>query len=71
MAIRLYKKGDTHVYKGIKCELKNFEEFSVASALKEGWHMSVADIDSEFVDVCTVTPPEKPAPLRGKARRAT
>ncbi len=69
MSIQLYRQGKSHVFKGVECEVRAFEEMGVAGALKDGWHMNIDDIDSEKVDECTISPPIPPAPKRGKARR--
>lgn len=37
MACRLYRKGDTHEVRGIKCEAQKFEAHEVPVQLKNGW----------------------------------
>lgn len=44
--IQLYRKGDTHTVRGIKCELCNFSNGELEYQLNEGWLKSPEDIDN-------------------------
>lgn len=43
MAIALYKKGDTHVVRGVTCEMARFEINEMENALSLGWKKSPED----------------------------
>jgi hypothetical protein len=38
--IQLYRKGTSHIVRGITCEMCVVNEFSYESLLKAGWHLS-------------------------------
>ncbi len=44
MAIQLYKAGDSHEVRGIKCEVANFKPAELEARLAEGWAKSPEDI---------------------------
>ena len=80
MAIQLYREGDTHEIKGIKCELSNFPIHQLDARLKEGWVKSPEDIsngkndnekDSEEKESEKIRTSEKGAPdIRALAKEA-
>ncbi len=48
MAVILYKRGDTHEVRGIKCEAKRFSVNSLKSALSQGWVTRPEDTVATF-----------------------
>ncbi len=38
--IQLYRKGTSHIVRGITCEMQTVSEFSYEALLKSGWHLS-------------------------------
>lgn len=44
MAVMLYKKGDSHEIRGVKCEMQKFSVSSLESALASGWVTDPNDI---------------------------
>jgi hypothetical protein len=69
MAIMLYRKGNTHTCKDILCEVGRFEEYSVAAALKDGWHASIESIDSPENDTLDITPVVEKTEKRPRTKR--
>lgn len=52
MAITVYKKGDSHVDNGIKCEIAIIEHTSLTGYLNNGWKMTPEEVgtpDPELV----------------------
>lgn len=45
MSIVLYRKGDTHTVKGIRCELKKIDPEYFSGVPESGWFLSVRDIN--------------------------
>lgn len=45
MAIVLYRKGDSHVVRGVACEASRFEVSSLKNALAAGWVVDPSQID--------------------------
>jgi len=50
MAIQLYKAGDTHEVRGIKCEVRNFTNQEYGYWLENGWYLDPKDIPLESVE---------------------
>ena len=47
MAIQLYKAGDTHEVRGVKCEVGNFDIGELDTQLKNGWVANEQDLIEE------------------------
>lgn len=45
--ITLYKKGSTHIVKGVECEIKNFNIDELESAKKEGYVTDPKDLNKK------------------------
>ena len=54
--IQLYRKGTSHIVRGITCEMQTVSEFSYEALLKSGWHLSPEEAAKE--DVIDKTPKE-------------
>ena len=50
MAVVLYRKGSTHIVRGVKCESCKFEPFELESQLKNGWHLSPEELCDDVQD---------------------
>ncbi len=44
MGVQLFKKGDTHVFKGIKCTFEVFPVEFLEAQLKDGWTADINDL---------------------------
>ena len=51
MAVQLYKKGDTHVIRGVKCEMAVFPVPYMHSALQQGYVADPQDLIEKPVEV--------------------
>jgi len=57
MGIALYKPGDTHEIRGVKCTMEVFEIWQLDSCLKDGWKKNPQD--TLEVENATATKEEK------------
>ena len=47
MAVNLYKKGDTHISRGVVCEMKTFPIKYMDTALKSGFVADLRDLEEK------------------------
>jgi len=47
MAIQLYRPGNTHIVRGVECELKNFHAHEQTDQINAGWYQSPGEWDIE------------------------
>lgn len=45
MASILYRKGDTHIVDGVKCEVAKFDGSEVAAAFEQGWVAELSQLN--------------------------
>jgi len=50
MAIQLYKSGNSHTIRGIKCDVENFSITSYQSMLDQGWYATPEEIGNDAQD---------------------
>ena len=58
--IALYRKGNTHVIRGVKCEMGRFETKRLQGCLNSGWVTNPQDL-LEVEEVVEVVEVEEPA----------
>jgi hypothetical protein len=72
MACLLYRKGDTHEWKGTKCEIGRFQAHEVDIQLTNGWYTSPEEAyeevddglqEEEIEEIETEEEPENEAPI--------
>lgn len=61
MAIALYKKGNTHIIKGVECEMTLCQVSSLQNMLNAGWVANVKDLVEDAEE-----PEPEPKKRRGR-----